>query len=471
MNEATIRKRLRAALGESSYPADFSVRLAARLREPVHEVRHTWALATVAALIAIAVVITLVFSAHALRPKASVPAKPPPVVQVPGTATCPSYNQLPVPGGSDAPHPVTMSSATTGWAMGGLRTTDGGAHWRDVSPPKLREDSPTQFATTFYPPGYADFYLDANHAWEARSYSTATLCYDHIATFRTADGGRTWQQSDPIALNLKPGWGASAQLVFVDPRNGWLWVRRAAGEQDGMFFVPKNTEGALYGTDDGGLHWHLISNLVPSELGIPASNTCPSPLGGEVSFASPTNGWMTSCQTSPPSLLITRDGGATWKIQKLPMPASVGACPCRVNTLRFVDASDGVAQVFGDSGASVLLATSDGGSTWRALPPPGTGYLLLVDFADTNNLWALVTPPGWTKLSTAGYELYRSTDGGENWTLVRPDVPLSWPPGYLQFVDAEHGFASNINGASELLVTVDGGLSWKVIKPTVGSTK
>jgi hypothetical protein len=55
--------------------------------------------------------------------------------------------------------------------------------------------------------------------------------------------------------------------------------------------------------------------------------------------------------------------------------------------------------------------------------------------------------------------------------VVQPDVPLSWPPGYLQFVDADHGFASNVNGASELLVTVEGGLSWKVIKPAVESAK
>jgi photosystem II stability/assembly factor-like uncharacterized protein len=157
-------------------------------------------------------------------------------------------------------------------------------------------------------------------------------------------------------------------------------------------------------------------------------------------------------------------------MKKLPTPASVGACPCGVEALRFVDASHGIVQVYGDQvGVSVLLSTSDGGSTWRALPPPGTGYLLLVDFVDAANLWALVTPPGWNKTSSAGFELYRSTNGGEVWTLVRPDVPASWPPGYLHFVDGKHGFEADVNGAKELLVTVDGGLSWRVIKPTIES--
>ena len=98
---------------------------------------------------------------------------------------------------------VKMVSTTTGWALGGLQTTDGGAHWRDTSPSALRDDAPTNLATTLYPPGYADFYLDAAHAWEVRSYASSTSCVDHISVFVTADGGRSWQQSEPIGDGAK----------------------------------------------------------------------------------------------------------------------------------------------------------------------------------------------------------------------------------------------------------------------------
>jgi photosystem II stability/assembly factor-like uncharacterized protein len=92
---------------------------------------------------------------------------------------------------------------------------------------------------------------------------------------------------------------------------------------------------------------------------------------------------------------------------------------------------------------------------------------LLIAFVDKSNLFALVTPPGWTKLSPDGFELYRSTNGGAAWTLVQSKVPGTWPPGLLQFADANHGWEANVNGATELLVTADGGKTWKSIVPAI----
>ena len=468
MNEDTIRKRLRTALGESNYPPDFTGQVAARLAEPVHQEHHTWMLAVVASALALAVVGTLVFGVRGLHPRSDVPVKGPLGALDPGNSACPGYGQIAMASGNDSPHPVKMSSATTGWASGGLRTTDGGAHWRDVSPSALRDDAPNQLAKALAPPGYSDYYLDANRAWEARTYSSTTSCYDHIATFGTLDGGRTWRVSEPVALNLKAGWGASAQLFFVDTLNGWLWVRTGAAGQDGVMFVPF-LEGALYRTEDGGLHWRLISNLVASKFGISISKTCPSPFEVNLVFASPSNGWMPICQGTDPDLLMTNDGGATWSRQKLPTQASVAACSCVVQTPLFADPRNGLIQVssYIDPPSLWLLGTTDGGRTWQAVARPGTGFVLQLDFVDANHLWALVTPPGWNKTSSAGFELYRTTNSGQTWTLVRTLVPAAWPPGYLQFVDAQHGFEASINGASELLVTADGGLSWQVIKPTI----
>jgi photosystem II stability/assembly factor-like uncharacterized protein len=158
-------------------------------------------------------------------------------------------------------------------------------------------------------------------------------------------------------------------------------------------------------------------------------------------------------------MLVTRDGGTTWKVPSFPIPSSTG-CPCYFQMPNFADSSHGMLVVSGQNGlvgTTLLLTTSDGGTTWRESKRPGTGYVLLLDFLSANDVFALVTPPGWNKGSNVGFELYRSPDGGGTWTLISPAVPATWPPGFLEFVDLNHGFEANVNGATELLITADGG--------------
>jgi hypothetical protein len=61
MNDTEIRERLRAAVGEQSYPADLSARAEARLKQPAAVAEpHPRALGLVAAILAIAIVAALV---------------------------------------------------------------------------------------------------------------------------------------------------------------------------------------------------------------------------------------------------------------------------------------------------------------------------------------------------------------------------------------------------------------------------
>jgi photosystem II stability/assembly factor-like uncharacterized protein len=369
--------------------------------------------------------------------------------------------------GNGAVWPVKMVSATIGWARGGLRTTDGGVHWHDMSPSALRGGS----ATPLYPPGYAESYLDGDHAWQAAVYGSKTSCADHISTFATADGGKTWQPSDPIALNLHPGDQTGAvQIGFTGPLAGWLWVPSGAQGNDPMGFSPSRAD--LYTTGDGGLTWHHAASLGNSQVqGLPVpsgSQNCKPSLGQQIEFSSSSVGWL-SVNCSESSMLVTRDGGTTWKVPSFPIPSSAG-CPCYIQMPNFVDPMHGMLVVSGQDGlggSTVLLSTSDGGTTWKESKRPGTGYVLLLDLVNSNDLFALVTPPGWSKLSKAGFELYRSRDAGGTWSLISPNVPATWPPGFLQFVDLNQGFEANVNGATELLITVDGGKSWKSITPAM----
>jgi photosystem II stability/assembly factor-like uncharacterized protein len=120
-----------------------------------------------------------------------------------------------------------------------------------------------------------------------------------------------------------------------------------------------------------------------------------------------------------------------------------------------------------------LLVTADAGLTWRPVrPPQNTGYSLLMDFVDVNTWWDVVTPSSWQKGQAVRDLLYRTTDGGQTWNLVAQDLPLGYPLQGLFFTDADHGMASQPQGATsgaslgqgvEVLTTSDGGRTWKSV--------
>ncbi len=101
--------------------------------------------------------------------------------------------------------------------------------------------------------------------------------------------------------------------------------------------------GSIFGTKDGGLHWHrLVSGLESLTAGqllavcFSDANHCT--VVGE-------NG----------TILRTTDGGANW------FPQQSGT-PFHLRGVQFLDVNYGFA--FGDDG--LILGTKDGGSTWDA---------------------------------------------------------------------------------------------------------
>ena len=391
------------------------------------------------------------------------------VLQEVPTAQCAaSYRQLGF--GNGGLMPVKMVSATVGWGRGGLRTTDGGVHWKDVSSSLLREGS----VTSLYPPDYSEFYLDGDHGWQAAVYGSSTVCFDHVSTFATSDGGKTWQKSSPIMLNLPANTQVSGtQMGFTSPQSGWLWLPRSQQSDDSMGRGPYS-EADLYATNDGGITWRHASHVTSSNLAAPTpaqpDQKC-KPSLGQIEFSSASVGWLTA-NCAQAAMLVSRDGGVTWNPATL--PTSGQTCPCYDDGPKFVDADHGSIVVSGSGGLTGntgLLVTSDGGTTWRTAASPGTGFVLIMDWVSADDVYALVTPPGWTKgpnMDKQGFELYRSSDGAGTWTKVAAPVPATWPPGFMQFVDLKHGFEANTNGADVLLTTADGGVTWKSIVPAVG---
>jgi photosystem II stability/assembly factor-like uncharacterized protein len=133
-----------------------------------------------------------------------------------------------------------------------------------------------------------------------------------------------------------------------------------------------------------------------------------------------------------------------------------------------------------------LLVTSDGGSTWRDVNPPAptepgqVANPLGVQFIDAEHGWVafaepfnLGTDPGFGRV-----DIWRTTNGGQTWAKSElPPAKINndgdvLGPFSFDFLDANHGFAlisgnfAHVLGDSDLYWTADGGRTWSADRPT-----
>ncbi len=256
------------------------------------------------------------------------------------------------------------------------RSTDGGFNWQ--STPLLgysQDDLPAVEAA------YLNV-LDENTAWAALKLPSSSS-FSLGRLFVTQDGGQTWQER-----SLPTG----AAVLFLDALNGWT-AGGAAGNQ-------------LYHTQDGGFTWQLQG--LELQPGVQATVGLPH-------FSDRENGWLPVAVIKPDGtrleLYTTQDGGRTWG-QDTTADTLVAGEPISLSAEIFVSAlpeqadslvtvyqnlpSDTVLVKFNDdlhgwatiqqgscqgdkSSASAepltcqqtwqLLATEDGGRTWREITP------------------------------------------------------------------------------------------------------
>jgi photosystem II stability/assembly factor-like uncharacterized protein len=109
-----------------------------------------------------------------------------------------------------------------------------------------------------------------------------------------------------------------------------------------------------------------------------------------------------------------------------------------------------------------FVRTTDGGKTWRAMAVPGAEALDFRDVHAVNENTAYLLSIGEGDSS----RIYKTTDGGANWTL---QYRCPEPKGFLDalaFWDAAHGLALGdpVDGRYFVLATDDGGKNWSRIK-------
>ncbi|QLJ03881.1 oxidoreductase [Streptomyces sp. NEAU-sy36] len=283
----------------------------------------------------------------------------------------------------------------TAWLAGTagtvLLTRNGGATWRDVSPP-----------------GAAGLEFRDVEAFDAR-HAVVLAAGEGEASrvYRTDDGGATWTESfrntDPSAFY--------DCLAFFDRRHGL-----ALGDPvDGRFRV--------LATDDGGRSWRLLpaSGMPPAldgEAGFAASGQCLVTSGTR-------DAWAATGGGARARVLHSADRGLTWTAADTPVPAGD---PARgVFALAFRDRAHGLA-VGGDYRADqpsprAAAVTADGGRSWQPAATPPPGYRSAVAWLPHSRSAALAVGPTGTDLTTDGGRTWRTIDTGSYDTVsCTPDL-------------------------------------------------
>jgi hypothetical protein len=332
-----------------------------------------------------------------------------------------------------------------------LWTDNGGARWRDITPPGLTGAQWQSAAVVVRPDG---------QAWIAVTPMPGSRS---LSLLRRSAASRDWTTTTvPLATpSIASDAVASASLSFADPDNGWLLI----GEQ-----VMHTTVGELLRSTDGGATW-------VSQAGwrtFPAIGAIHF-LTGQVGYLDANSsmgarGWWT-----------THDAGQSWRQLGLPAPTAkksdtvdiIGtptlAGDAIVVAARFATPAEGAADGVG------IYRSNDQGATWTVAQWRSETPTEQYDFAATSDgssyLLLRSQPAGDSQNYT--WVISRSTDSGRSFTDATSVHSLY--PGPLTLASgAELWTVAGANGCQSfkvgcwnltaLLASHDGGANWYQVK-------
>ena len=297
-----------------------------------------------------------------------------------------------VPTGSSARlRGLAPVSRRTAWVSGSagtvLRTTDGGRHWEDVSPPDA-----------------AGLELRDIEAFDARHAVVLSIgAGTDSRVYRTSDGGRTWLRT---FTNAEPRAFYDC-LAFWDRRHGIA----LSDPVDGRFRVLR--------TDDAGRSWSVVdpAGMPPAQAGefaFAASGSC-------LVTAGRSDAWIASGGGATSRVYRSRDRGRTWSVTSTPVRSTAAG---GIFSLAVRGRRDLVA-VGGDFtaptvGTDASARSHDAGRSWTAGGPLG-GYRSGAAWLPQRHGYGYGQGHGTARGSVVavgptGTDL--SSDGGRTWRTV-----------------------------------------------------
>jgi photosystem II stability/assembly factor-like uncharacterized protein len=374
---------------------------------------------------------------------------------------------------------VEMTSAADIWlapeACGGdeanlWQSTDGGLSWTTTKLPPPKGG---------WPPG-GIFVMPPRFFGSENGETVATSAHGQAWFFSTSDGGKSWRlqasldtgsldRLESVSLLSPTSWVVPAPGGLFETKDaGRHWQRTSAGmsldQVDEMSF-----ESPSYGmlvsaispvpavallTTNGGRSWRIVgANLVVARGSNEQAEGGPGSPGAD--FVDSSHGYLATSD----GLLASRDGGLEWTRLRLP--------PTQIFQVDFVDDANGWVV-----GPDEVFNTTNAGRTWRPVEEPAEGPIATLRFFDPRHGVAAVCTQG-------GIALLATANGGESWKQLAVPLPVWLPAGCMLgggseavsgtggaacFASPSVGYAliSTRSGASvpALIVTYDGGHRW-----------
>ena len=313
---------------------------------------------------------------------------------------------------------ITLIDKNTGWALTKngqiLRTTNGGATWADVS--ISQTPLPVQVPSTI-----GTCFLDGQTAFVATNAGTDNQ--PQIVVYRTSDKGSTWDSTNIVTkLDWEKGDIGGVKISFADASNGYLMITGTPGAGQ--------MAKSLYRTTDGGKTFSFVRDITGMTDAAGTMNGIAGyPTG--MTFSTPQTGYVTCFYSAYTFVLMfkTTDGGTTWKLWSLPVPAAyVNLSPA--NDF-YADAYPPV--FFGDQkkngvvmldyvqyytrkiGKRVMQSyrTADSGATWTLGPVSNDPNVKTYSFIDATTGWGL----------DQDGKVFTTTDGGATWVPLKTSNP------------------------------------------------
>ena len=336
-----------------------------------------------------------------------------------------------------------------GWAERAQRlyfTKHEGADWSDITPP-LGADAGLS----------SIFFLNPSTGWIAINHGELPSKEFKIDLVSTTDAGATWSRT---TFPLRPkDYGISTEfplsagaetVAFVDPLHGWMNVGFGGD-------TPNSWSNFVLLTSDGGRTWQRAADA-------------PELTQTQMLLATPSEGWLYGVDDGTnPRLYVTRDGARSWQ-EVAPEPA--GLAHSNVMGLpTFNDGRHGFLQVNGFLGnvqqlklTMVLLATSDGGRTWK----PDRSVTNLDDQARYQYGSHTVVGSDWVFAASSSDHhpvLTRVVPGAkiDAGTEAAASRPLYRDIRHISFATPADGWVVVDDGG--LMATADGGATWTDISP------
>jgi photosystem II stability/assembly factor-like uncharacterized protein len=245
----------------------------------------------------------------------------------------------------------------------------------------------------------------------------------------TTDGGLEWKNITPPA----PRDAAISAIFFLDTARGWVLFMRGAVD------APGNLHFDLASTENAGATWSMEPLKIPDQLSRLLFNG-----GASLAFADPRHGLLALATGLTPisegygAVLATSDGGKTWKDTHTSLAGSI------------VMVTPEFGWLVGGGDLEALHVTRDGARTWQQVELDSPVKTEQMQKADRNlkQFWdsfQRAIPPAAAQLAAKR---------PEHETYAAYDLPT--------FSDPRHGYICvTYPGVTVLFATDDGGVTWR----------